>query len=150
MIIGEIRGQEPGRPIPRGQVDRAGRRALAICRCAQARQPIEQLSVEAFAELIETAARNAPIAKPEMLARILARQAKRRRRIYRKSSPTPWQGLLDDYGWALSVAFVGPEGEEFFRSSLIQTAFYGLFAGWALWWQGDRKKPFRWEDLGDC
>lgn len=31
--------------------------------------------------------------------------------------------------------------------SLIQTAFYGLFAGWALWWQGDRKKPFKWEDL---
>ena len=47
------------------------------------------------------------------------------------------------------MTFVGPEGEEFFRSSLIQTAFYGLFAGWALWWQGDRKKPFKWEDLAD-
>lgn len=59
------------------------------------------------------------------------------------------QGLLDDFGKALGVNFVGPEGEEFFRSSLIQTAFYGLFAGWALWWQGDRSKSFAWEDLAE-
>lgn len=47
------------------------------------------------------------------------------------------------------MTFVGPEGEEFFRSSLIQTAFYGLFAGWALWSQGERSKPFAWEDLAE-
>ena len=59
------------------------------------------------------------------------------------------QGLLDDFGKALGITFVGAEGEEFFRSSLVQTAYYGLFAAWALWSQGDRTKPFRWEDLGD-
>ncbi|MDE2284695.1 MAG: N-6 DNA methylase [Hyphomicrobiales bacterium] len=56
---------------------------------------------------------------------------------------------MDDFGKALGVNFVGPEGEEFFRSSLIQTAFYGLFAGWALWSQGQRSKPFAWADLAE-
>jgi Type ISP C-terminal specificity domain/N-6 DNA Methylase len=107
-------------------------------------------SLEAFADLVETAVtRFAPIAEPESLARILARQARRAKADLPERFTHAVQGLLDDFGKALGVTFVGREGEEFFRSSLIQTAFYGLFAGWALWWQGDRAKLFRWEDLSD-
>jgi len=114
------------------------------------RKPIDNVALEAFAELIETAVtRFAPIAEPESLARIMARQARRAKADLPEKFTNAVQGLLDDFGKALGVTFVGPEGEEFFRSSLIQTAFYGLFAGWALWWQGDRSKPFRWEDLAD-
>ena len=47
------------------------------------------------------------------------------------------------------MSFEGEEGEEFFRSSLIQTIFYGLFAGWTLWLRSESKSPFRWEDLAD-
>lgn len=113
-------------------------------------RPISAEALESFAELIETAAtRFAPIAEPESLARILARQAKRAKEELPEKFTHAVQGLLDDFGKALGVTFVGAEGEEFFRSSLIQTAFYGLFAGWALWWQGDRSKLFRWEDLGE-
>ncbi|HZC24731.1 MAG TPA: type ISP restriction/modification enzyme, partial [Candidatus Binatia bacterium] len=112
--------------------------------------PISADSLATFAELIETAVtRYAPIAEPESLARILARQAKRAKADLPETFTHAVQGLLDDFGRALGVTFEGPEGEEFLRSSLIQTAFYGLFAGWALWWQGDRKKEFRWEDLAD-
>ena len=39
--------------------------------------------------------------------------------------------------------------EEFFRSSLIQTVFYGLFAGWTLWLRSGSKTEFRWEDLAE-
>jgi hypothetical protein len=114
------------------------------------RKPIETGALESFAELIETAVtRFAPIAEPQSLARIMARQAKRAKADLPEKFTHAVQGLLDDFGKALGVTFVGPEGEEFFRSSLIQTAFYGLFAGWALWWQGDRSKPFAWEDLAD-
>ncbi len=51
------------------------------------------------------------------------------------------QGLLNDFGKALGITFKGADGEEFFRSSLIQTAFYGLFPGRALWWHEERKEP---------
>ena len=33
----------------------------------------------------------------------------------------------------LGMAFQGPEGEHFFRSILVQTLFYGVFAAWVLW-----------------
>lgn len=113
-------------------------------------QPIVQAAITSFAELIETAAtRYAPIAEPESLARIMARQAKRAKADLPDTFTVAVQGLLDDFAKALGVGFEGPDGEEFLRSSLIQTAFYGLFAAWALWWQGDRAKAFRWEDLAD-
>lgn len=109
---------------------------------------IDPSALDAFADLIETAVtRFAPIAEPESLARILARQARHAKADLPEKFTHAVQGLLDDFGKALGVNFVGPEGEEFFRSSLIQTAFYGLFAGWALWWQGNRSKRFAWEDL---
>jgi hypothetical protein len=111
---------------------------------------VEPAALESFAELIETAVtRFAPIAEPESLARILARQARRAKADLPDKFTHAVQGLLDDFGKALGVTFVGPEGEEFFRSSLIQTAFYGLFAGWALWAQGERSTPFAWEHLAE-
>jgi hypothetical protein len=113
-------------------------------------KPIEPASLDAFVEIIETTVtRYAPIAEPQSLARIMARQARRAKADLPEKFTYAVQGLLDDFGKALGVTFVGPEGEEFFRSSLIQTAFYGLFAAWALWWQGKRTKPFKWEDLAD-
>jgi hypothetical protein len=111
---------------------------------------IEAASLEAFVELVETAVtRYAPIAEPQSLARIMARQARRAKADLPAKFTYAVQGLLDDFGKALGVTFVGPEGEEFLRSSLIQTAFYGLFAGWASWSQGKRSKRFEWEDLAE-
>lgn len=34
---------------------------------------------------------------------------------------------------ALGLKFEGKKGEHFFRSTLIQTLFYGVFSAWALW-----------------
>ena len=33
----------------------------------------------------------------------------------------------------MGIAFTGEEGEWFFRSSLVQTLFYGVFSAWVLW-----------------
>ena len=114
------------------------------------RKSIDSSSLAALGELIETAVtRYAPIAEPESLARIMALQARRAKADLPATFTHAVQDLLDDFSKALGVKFEGPDGEEFLRSSLIQTAFYGLFAGWALWWQGERNGPFRWEDLAD-
>ena len=51
---------------------------------------------------------------------------------------------------ALGMNFTGEKGEHFFRSTLVQTLFYGLFAAWVLWAEhhehGDATARFDWRD----
>lgn len=104
----------------------------------------------ALADLLETAVTEfAPIAEPESLARILARQARRAKADLPEKFSDAVQPLLDDFAEALGLTFEGKEGEEFLRSSLIQTAFYGLFASWTLWHHSEERREFRWRDLGE-
>ena len=41
---------------------------------------------------------------------------------------------------ALGIRFEGERGERFFRSTLIQTLFYGIFSAWVLWSRHEQKK----------
>jgi len=47
---------------------------------------------------------------------------------------------------ALGLTFQGAKGEHFFRSTLVQTLFYGVFSAWALWHKEEpsRKDTFDW------
>ena len=49
---------------------------------------------------------------------------------------------------ALGLKFEDKKGEHFFRSTLIQTLFYGIFSAWALWARTvsptDAKSKFDW------
>lgn len=111
---------------------------------------ISKAAIEELFLLLETAVtRYAPIAEPESLAKILARQAKRAKAQLPVQFTQAVKGLADDFGKALGVAFEGEDGEEFFRSSLIQTIFYGLFAGWTLWLRSGSRSAFRWEELAE-
>jgi hypothetical protein len=118
-------------------------------------RPPDLEAAAALAELVETAVTEfAPIAEPESLARILARQARRAKGALPETFSQAVQPLLDDFSEALGLTFEGAEGEEFLRSSLIQTAFYGVFASWTLWHHAaieapGERRPFRWQDLGD-
>jgi hypothetical protein len=40
---------------------------------------------------------------------------------------------------ALGLRFEGEKGEHFFRSSLVQTLFYGIFSAWVLWFKQHRR-----------
>jgi type ISP restriction-modification system protein/N-6 DNA methylase len=100
--------------------------------------PRAKVDSEALAALIEIVERSvtdfAPIADPADLAKVLARQA----RDAKDALPDdlrPVKPLLDDYRQALGLAFdvEDERGDRFFRSSLVQTAFYSLFAAWVLW-----------------
>lgn len=109
---------------------------------------VDAESVDVLAELVEVAVtRFAPIAEPETLARILARQARRAKAHLPDEFSQAVRGLMDDFGTALGISFEGEEGEEFFRSSLVQTVYYGLFAGWILWARSKSAEEFRWRDL---
>ena len=41
---------------------------------------------------------------------------------------------------ALGIRFEGERGDRFFRSTLIQTLFYGVFSAWVLWSRDEQKK----------
>ena len=106
--------------------------------------------VEELAKLVETAVtRYAPIAEPETLARILARQARHAKAGLPAEFSQAIRGLANDFGAALGITFEGEEGEEFFRSSLVQTVYYGLFAGWLLWARSRVEGEFRWRNLAE-
>lgn len=50
---------------------------------------------------------------------------------------------------ALGLTFEGEKGDHFFRSSLIQTLFYGVFSAWVLWAKDHpptSKEHFNWKE----
>ncbi len=50
---------------------------------------------------------------------------------------------------ALGMKFEGEKGEHFFRSTLVQTLFYGVFSAWVLWdkhHRGDPAARFNWHE----
>lgn len=76
----------------------------------------------------------ARIAAPADLAKVLAAQAREAKNAL-PDDLKPLKSLLDDYRQALGLAFDldDEKGVRFFRSSLVQSIFYSLFAAWILW-----------------
>jgi len=87
-----------------------------------------------FIEYIQRVMRHAvPIAAPEDVAWFLASYARdARARIEGVDLPAlaTVRAALEE---ALGLKFQGEKGEHFFRSSLVQTLFYGVFSAWVLW-----------------
>jgi len=102
---------------------------------AGAKPKIDANAVTALVDIITRAVTDlARISAPADLAKILARQA----RDAKDALPDdlkPLKPLLDDYRQALGLAFDidDEKGARFFRSSLVQSVVYALFAAWILW-----------------
>jgi hypothetical protein len=77
--------------------------------------------------------RQSQIASPQDLAWFLASYAREARaRAEERDLPAlaTTRSALEE---ALGMEFSGEKGEHFFRSTLVQTLFYGLFAAWVFW-----------------
>ena len=76
----------------------------------------------------------AALAEPKDLAWLLASYARDGLARVEAAGDTPSlkavRSALED---ALGVRFEGERGARFFRSTLVQTLFYGVFSGWVLW-----------------
>jgi hypothetical protein len=102
---------------------------------AGTRARIDEAAIADLVEIVDRAVTDyARLAEPADLAKVLARQA----RDAKDALPAdlrPVKPLLDDYRQALGLSFNVDDikGDRFFRSSLVQTAFYSLFAAWVLW-----------------
>jgi hypothetical protein len=96
-------------------------------------------AADAFARTLEEFLKRAlisavPIQAPDVLASFLASYA---REALAKIEPRSTLKELGDVRTALEEAlglkFESEKGEHFFRSTLVQTLFYGLFSAWVLW-----------------
>ena len=75
----------------------------------------------------------APITDPEDLAAVLATYARYALERVKAADIEHLSPLRESLEVALGLKFRGEIGEHFFRSTLVQTLFYGVFSAWVLW-----------------
>ena len=88
----------------------------------------------------------APLVDPKDVAWFLASYARdARARLQAMDLPAldTLRGALEQ---ALGLTFEGEKGEHFFRSTLAQTLFYGVFAAWVLWHRAGARGRFDWHN----
>jgi Type ISP C-terminal specificity domain/N-6 DNA Methylase len=87
-----------------------------------------------FVEYLQRVMRHAaPIGSPEGVAWFLASYARDALASIRDVELPALAAVREALEEALGLKFEGDKGEHFFRSSLIQTLFYGIFSAWVLW-----------------
>ncbi len=77
--------------------------------------------------------RKVPLEKPKDLAELLASYAREARERADEHPIVAFEGVKSALQESLGITFEGDKGEHFFRSTLIQTLFYGIFSAWTLW-----------------
>ena len=76
----------------------------------------------------------ATLAEPRDLARLLASYARDGlTRVEASGDASSLNAVRSALEEALGVRFEGERGAAFFRSTLVQTLFYGVFSAWVLW-----------------
>src|SRR5215207_4168681 len=100
---------------------------------------------ERFAEYLRRVLMHAaPLQKPEDVARFLASYARDAKVLVEKKKDLPaLQSIRSALEEALGMKFEGERGEHFFRSTLVQTLFYGVFSAWVLWSQKQKREGRR-------
>jgi hypothetical protein len=101
--------------------------------------------------LMRAMLRQAQIVAPQELAWFLASYAREARARVQEGGALPalttTRQALEQ---ALGMTFEGERGEHFFRSTLVQMLFYGLFAAWVFWAEQheplDTQARFRWRE----
>ncbi|MEZ0051931.1 hypothetical protein ABIA30_002943 [Mycobacterium sp. MAA66] len=88
-----------------------------------------------FADYLKRAlSRDAPLGNPADLAWFLAAYARTAlKRVEDVGEMDTLKALRSALEEALGLRFEGEDGEHFFRSALVQTLFYGVFAAWVYW-----------------
>ena len=72
----------------------------------------------------------APISRAEDVANLLASYAREAADTLEKRDASALKPLRDALEASLGIKFEGGDGDHFFRSTLVQTVFYGLFSAW--------------------
>ena len=138
-------GERDGKPVTLERYSLADSDAAFWAQAAHPRKAAE-LQGERFHDFLSRCLRaNAPLSDPKDVAWFLASYARdARHRIAHADLPAlgSIRGSLEE---TLGLKFEGEKGEHFFQSTLVQTLFYGIFAGWVLWHREGAKGKFDWK-----
>lgn len=148
MLIGERGGQRVTLERFTLAADEASFWALAA-QPAKAQATLGEAFEDFLARVLQ---HNAPLADPKDLAALLASYAREARHRVEHASNTAakqLQALQKSLESSLGVTFNASEGGHFFRSTLVQTLFYGVFSAWVLRREqaapGQPLGPFDWK-----
>jgi hypothetical protein len=83
----------------------------------------------------------APLTRSQDVAWFLASYARDARIRIERAERAPLIRVRKALEEALGLQFTDRRGEHFFRSTLIQTLFYGIFAAWVLWSKTEGRRP---------
>ena len=75
----------------------------------------------------------APLVQPKDVAWLLASYAREARARAEDHPLASFDAVKKALQESLGMRFEGEKGEHFFRSTLVQTLFYGIFSAWVLW-----------------
>ena len=89
--------------------------------------------------------RNAPILKAEDVASLLASYAREAAAKLQNQNPAALAPFRQALETSLGMKFEGENGDHFFRSTLVQTIFYGIFSAWM---ETEPDKNFDWKSAG--
>jgi hypothetical protein len=74
----------------------------------------------------------APLVRPEDIAWFIASYARDALQTLNEKENTALDPLRKSLETALGIRFEGKEGDHFFKSTLVQTLFYGMFSAWVV------------------
>jgi len=145
LLIGERQGQ----PVALERYTLAEDEASFWHDMAAHPQRSNTLHGQAFADFVQRVLlHKAPLAQPKDLAALLASYARQARHRVENASPNAAKqlgSLQASLEAALGLRFESGEGAHFFRSTLVQTLFYGVFSAWVLRHEEDSAQgPFDW------
>ena len=101
--------------------------------CAQPKKAAAQHGERLAEFLTRVMLHAAPLAEPKDVAWFLASYAREARARLEESLFDPLPSIRAALEDALGIRFSGEKGEHFFRSTFVQTLFYGVFSAWVLW-----------------
>lgn len=143
---------QEGKPAPLERYRLAESEAAFWMAAAQPRSLAEEHG-ERFIEYLKRVMMHAAsLIEPQDVAWFLASYARdAKARVEEKPDLPALQSLRRALEEALGLRFEGEQGDHFFRSTLVQTLFYGIFSAWVLWSKQQRAGSeggarFNWHD----
>ena len=139
VLVGE---DANGRPAPLETLRLAGSEDEFLRRLEKPRAFAHDAGARLGEYLARALSHRAALAEPKDLAWLLASYARDGlARVEAAGNAPQLAAVRSALEEALGIRFEGERGRRFFRSTLVQTLFYGIFSAWVLWARTDAATP---------
>lgn len=133
VLIGQ---DDTGRPVKLESYRLASNEAEFWAKAAHPRSFANEHEAAFTEYLRRVMLHGAPLTSPQDLAWFLASYARTAKARIEGQELPALASLRSALEEALGLRFEGTRGDHFFRSTLVQTLFYGVFSAWVLWSKG--------------